>query len=168
MPVNMKRSIAKELSDMLCEKGLNRINVRLLADRCGISRQAFYYHFRDLDDVIEWSIDSAAKELCVAASASTSPEEALALYLDALTDRNSLLHRILESPRHLIFESQIIEATGHFLAACPFSREQLDTPLFLDFYAPALFSYARDLDSATHEEHLLTASHLCRLMAPGQ
>ena len=54
MPVNMKRMIAKELFSLIEENGLDKLNVQMLATQCGISRQAFYYHFKDIYDLVEW------------------------------------------------------------------------------------------------------------------
>ena len=59
MPVNMKSIIAKTFIDMAKQKGIDKITVKALIDECNISRQTFYYHFQDLMEVIEWSMEQA-------------------------------------------------------------------------------------------------------------
>ena len=54
MAVDMKQMIAETLTALLQRKSVDKITVKELVDACGISRQAFYYHFQDIMEVIEW------------------------------------------------------------------------------------------------------------------
>lgn len=60
----MKRNdlIKKELSHTLVEmvktQPLKNITVKLLVDNCGINRGTFYYHFKDLYDLINWTFET--------------------------------------------------------------------------------------------------------------
>ena len=38
----------------LLTKSLDKITINELAEDCGISRMAFYYHFKDIYDLVEW------------------------------------------------------------------------------------------------------------------
>ena len=49
-----KRAIGASLKNLLREKKLNKITVQDIADDCGINRQTFYYHFQDINDLVEW------------------------------------------------------------------------------------------------------------------
>lgn len=51
---NMKQIFTDTLIEMLSEKSLNEITVTDIANRCGVSRQAFYYYFNDIYDIVEW------------------------------------------------------------------------------------------------------------------
>ena len=49
---------------MLSKKPLDKITISDIADDCGINRMTFYYHFKDIYDLIEWScIEDAARAL---------------------------------------------------------------------------------------------------------
>ena len=48
MPKSTKNQIMNALAALLRTKRLDDITVTELVERCGISRQAFYYHFSDL------------------------------------------------------------------------------------------------------------------------
>ena len=56
MATSTKQDIVLTLAQCLRERRLDEITVKDLTERCGISRQAFYYHFSDLYDVVKWGI----------------------------------------------------------------------------------------------------------------
>lgn len=53
MSENIKEKIVYAFLEMTDKKGIDKITIKDLVEKCGISRQAFYYHFRDILDVIE-------------------------------------------------------------------------------------------------------------------
>ena len=63
MAKSTKREIVLELGGLLHEKRLDDITVTELVERCGISRQAFYYHFSDLYGVVDYAIQGILDEL---------------------------------------------------------------------------------------------------------
>ena len=52
-----KRTLSEELKKLLIKKPLRRITVNELITACGISRMTFYYHFRDIYDLAEWTLE---------------------------------------------------------------------------------------------------------------
>lgn len=46
MAVDMKQMISNTMAGLLEHKSVDKITVKELVEACGISRQAFYYHFR--------------------------------------------------------------------------------------------------------------------------
>ena len=59
-----KKAMEASLKKMLLRKPLDKITIRDITDDCGISRMAFYYHFRDIYDLVEWAcIEDAAQAL---------------------------------------------------------------------------------------------------------
>lgn len=51
---NAKEAFAGSLKKMLDRKTLDHITVKDIVEDCGVSRQAFYYHFSDIYDLVEW------------------------------------------------------------------------------------------------------------------
>lgn len=49
-----KKSLENSLKKLLLQKPLNKITIQDIADDCGISRMTFYYHFKDIYDLVEW------------------------------------------------------------------------------------------------------------------
>ena len=63
MAKSTKIEILETLGDLLQTKQLDDITVTELVERCGISRQAFYYHFSDLYGVVDYGIQMMLDEL---------------------------------------------------------------------------------------------------------
>ena len=54
--INQTKQILEEsLKKLMLQKPLDKITIRDLTEDCGISRMAFYYHFKDIYDLVEWS-----------------------------------------------------------------------------------------------------------------
>lgn len=49
-----KRALEISLKKLLLQKPLNKITISDIANDCGINRMTFYYHFKDIYDLIEW------------------------------------------------------------------------------------------------------------------
>lgn len=50
-----KRALEQSLKNQLLKKPLTKITVADIAEDCGINRMTFYYHFKDIYDLVEWS-----------------------------------------------------------------------------------------------------------------
>ena len=50
-----KRALEQSLKNLLLKKPLTKITVNDIAEDCGINRMTFYYHFKDIYDLVEWS-----------------------------------------------------------------------------------------------------------------
>lgn len=49
-----KRALEQSLKNLLLKKPLNKITVSDITEDCGINRMTFYYHFKDIYDLVEW------------------------------------------------------------------------------------------------------------------
>ena len=59
-----KRALEQSLKNLLLKKPLTKITINDIADDCGINRMTFYYHFKDIYDLVEWScMEDARKAL---------------------------------------------------------------------------------------------------------
>ena len=63
MPKSTKNQIMNALAELLQTKRLDDITVTELVEQCGLSRQAFYYHFSDLYGVVDYGIQQLLDEL---------------------------------------------------------------------------------------------------------
>ena len=62
-----KRALEASLKHLLLQKPLNKITINDIAEDCGINRMTFYYHFKDIYDLVEWACaeDAARVYRCV-------------------------------------------------------------------------------------------------------
>lgn len=59
-----KLALEASLKNLLLKKPVDKITITDLTNDCGITRMAFYYHFKDIYDLIEWSCyEDASKAL---------------------------------------------------------------------------------------------------------
>ena len=56
-----KRALSASLKHLLLQKPLSKITVTDITEDCGISRMTFYYHFKDIYDLVEWTCVEDAK-----------------------------------------------------------------------------------------------------------
>lgn len=59
-----KRALEQSLKNLLLKKPLTKITINDIAAECGINRMTFYYHFKDIYDLVEWAcLEDARKAL---------------------------------------------------------------------------------------------------------
>ena len=56
-----KQNLEASLKKVMLQKPLDKITISDITSDCGISRMAFYYHFKDIYDLVEWSCLEDAK-----------------------------------------------------------------------------------------------------------
>lgn len=49
-----KLALANSLKELMEKAAFNKISVSDIVDNCGLTRQAFYYHFKDKYDLMNW------------------------------------------------------------------------------------------------------------------
>lgn len=59
---NAKEVFAESLKKILMKTSLSHITVKDIVDDCGVSRQAFYYHFSDIYQLVEWIFKEETSE----------------------------------------------------------------------------------------------------------
>ena len=58
------RALEASLKHLLLQKSLDKITINDITDDCGINRMTFYYHFKDIYDLVEWScVEDASRAL---------------------------------------------------------------------------------------------------------
>ena len=55
-----KRALEASLKNLLLQKPLSKITISDITEDCGINRMTFYYHFKDIYDLVEWSCQEDA------------------------------------------------------------------------------------------------------------
>ena len=59
-----KRALEQSLKNLLLKKPLTKITINDIAEDCGINRMTFYYHFKDIYDLVEWAcLEDARKAI---------------------------------------------------------------------------------------------------------
>ena len=58
-----KRLMVQSLKKFMAKKPLAKISVREITEDCGVNRQTFYYHFKDIYDMVKWMYQEEAVTL---------------------------------------------------------------------------------------------------------
>ena len=56
MAQTTKRALEASLKKLLLQKPLNKITINDITEGCGVNRMTFYYHFKDIYDLIDWAL----------------------------------------------------------------------------------------------------------------
>ena len=123
MPVQVKPMIAEAFIRLSKQKNIDKITVKDLVEACGISRQTFYYHFQDILEVIEWSLDQAFSHLLEQSLAADDPEAVLRGFLETSEESAELLQKLLHSQKREQVERLLVRHRRH--AAGGYRRHRL-------------------------------------------
>ena len=63
MAADMKEVIANAARNLILEKKVKKLTVKDIVEECHITRQAFYYHFEDIPDLMRWQLKQGARKL---------------------------------------------------------------------------------------------------------
>ena len=62
MSQTTKRALEASLKKLLLEKPLNKITINDITEDCGVNRMTFYYHFKDIYDLVDWIMVEDAQQ----------------------------------------------------------------------------------------------------------
>lgn len=64
MSKKTKEALISAFLELIREEEFDKITVTDLVEKCGISRQTFYYHFEDIQKMLIWAFDMEIKNIC--------------------------------------------------------------------------------------------------------
>ena len=149
MSVSTSDSIISETINLVSRYPLNKVTVKKIVEACNITRNTFYYHFKDVYDVIDCAIDSKLKEISSQAPTDTIDEKLFSL-MSFLYDNRKVLKNIYVSTGHEEFLKMISSKNSVFFKAF-FDRLEdynkinpLDREIISKFYSEAVTSLIVD------------------------
>ena len=80
-----KKALAASLKKQMEKKSLSKITVSEIAADCNVNRKTFYYHFKDIYDLLQWMLEQEAIEVV------KDYEEAVAFVLDYVDANQHIL-----------------------------------------------------------------------------
>ena len=140
MPADTKQLIASKLFELLDSEKPENITVTQLVTECGISRQTFYYHFKDIVDVMEWGIGNILKRDLEKSLTAAAPRDALRIFVEQAVDSHAAIDHLLKSSRGYEFSQLLNRIMSAYLwelftRMFPNSRLSVaDTDAALSFY----------------------------------
>lgn len=106
-----KYALEASLKKLLLQKPLDKITINDLTTDCGISRMAFYYHFKDIYDLTEWvCMEDAAKAL-QGKKTYDSWQEGLSQIFQAVLDNKPFIMNVYHSVSREQIENYLFKLT---------------------------------------------------------
>lgn len=112
---NMKSIIADTYGEMVTKGNVDKITVKALIEKCHISRQTFYYHFQDIIDVLEWSIQRDTEQLVEESLKAEDLHSALHIFVTYFMDHIPQVQKLMESQKRFMIEQIAIDAVSAYL-----------------------------------------------------
>ncbi|MDD8047966.1 MAG: TetR/AcrR family transcriptional regulator [Thomasclavelia sp.] len=166
MPVDMKQLIAQATNDLLVNKHVHKLTVKDIVDECHITRQAFYYHFADIPELLSWTLKKESNELMAGLKDQQSGEEMIKYLLMVAINVIPYVHSGMETNyRHEIEElinNQIYSCCKYIAFNNPettrFNDEDID--FVIRYHEQAVIGYLKgwneeDSKNVDHIAHLI-------------
>ena len=94
MPNTTKYMLEISLKKLLLSKPIDKITINDLTSDCGISRMAFYYHFKDIYDLIEWVCVEDGKKALQDKKTYDTWQEGLTQIFEAVLENKTFIQNI--------------------------------------------------------------------------
>ncbi|UUX33590.1 TetR/AcrR family transcriptional regulator [Fundicoccus culcitae] len=110
-----KERIAAEFYSLTYKKNIDKITVKDVVDACDISRQSFYYHFRDLPDVMEWTANEMVNQTIEDSMNKASVLESLEAFFTHFYEYRHLIKSLFESSHRIEGEQILFKAINRLI-----------------------------------------------------
>ncbi len=162
--IDTKRQISSAYVQLLKKKAGDKITVKDLFLECGISRQTFYYHFRDIMDVVEYTLTAILADVVVQCKEIDVPRDAIHLVLETVLENRGLIRKLEGTSRSKDVEKIVADTLHSSMVQILDSHDsdyrtirQSDRTVLLDFMAYGLLGVVLTrLDDANLDIDVLT------------
>jgi AcrR family transcriptional regulator len=139
-----KKALAASLKQILQKKSLSQITINEITEGCGVNRMTFYYHFKDIYDLVEWICVEDAEKILSRKKGSEPWEQKYLSIFRMLQDESSLIlslsrsasrDRLTDFLNDLVFNLMIGEVEEQSMGLDISEHEKI---FVTDFYKYAL------------------------------
>ena len=108
-----QREIVRTFWQMLDERPYDEVTVLALCERCGLSRNTFYYHFADIPTLVEQTVNGWFDALCEAQGPFASLTDCLAPLAAECQQHKKALRRLYHMSHRDVFEQGVARVVRH-------------------------------------------------------
>ena len=116
MPNATKAALEESLKRLLLKKPLDKITITDITTDCGISRMAFYYHFKDIYDLVEWSCVEDGTRALQGKKTSESWTEGLTHVFEAVLENKPFIMNVYRNVDRERMENYLFKLTYDLIA----------------------------------------------------
>lgn len=92
-----KISLGESLKKLMQTKRLEKITIQDLTADCGVSRMAFYYHFKDIYDLVEWVCVEDGKRAIQDKKTGDTWQEGISRIFEAVLENKEFITNVCRS-----------------------------------------------------------------------
>lgn len=135
-----KYALEASLKKLLAQKPLDKVTINDLTSDCGISRMAFYYHFKDIYDLVEWICIENATQALQGKKTYDSWQEGLRQIFEAVLENKIFVLNVYHSVSREQIENYLYKLTYGLIIdvveekAAGASISETDKKFIADFY----------------------------------
>ncbi len=97
MSLQTKQALAGALKQAMERKPLSKITVSELIAACNVNRKTFYYHFRDIYDLLHWMLEREAVEVVKNFDLVVDTEEAIRFVMNYADENKHIINGVFDS-----------------------------------------------------------------------
>lgn len=131
---NRKRQLADLLKMLMVKKNLKKITVQEIADGYGANRYTFYYHFKDIYDLLMWMFQEEALSLIKTSENCLTWQEGFRLFLRWITENNSVCKCALNDIGQEALREMFYQETKHLMTLFLADAKAIQST-YNDFYS---------------------------------
>lgn len=169
-----KNALKASLEKLLAKKPLDKITINDLTSDCGISRMTFYYHFKDIYDLVEWVCLEKSRKALQGKKTYESWQEGLLQIFETVYENKPLVQNAYRSVSRERIENYLFTLT-HGLIMEVVEEQAKDLPIseehkafIADFYKYSFVGIMLDwisqgmkADYQSIAENICTTLHGC-------
>lgn len=106
-----KLALEASLKKLLLHKKIDKITINDLTSDCGISRMAFYYHFKDIYDLVEWICIEDGRRILQGKKNYDTWQEGMAQVFEEVMENKAFILNVYSSVSREKMESYLYELT---------------------------------------------------------
>lgn len=166
-----KRALEASLKNLLLQKPLNKITIADITEDCGINRMTFYYHFKDIYDLVEWSCVEDARKALAGKKTYDTWKQGLLQIFQAVKENKPFILNVYRSVSREHVERYLYQLTYRLLRdvveekakGLPVREE--DKQFIADLYKYAFVGLMLDwIKNDMREDPVLIVERLARVM----
>lgn len=167
-----KRALSMALGDLLEERPMDKITIKNITDRCGLTRNTFYYHFEDIYDLLRWEFERQSASIAEEIEENCSAE-AFLHGLGYLYSHKKAIYHIYNSISRSSLDKYIRDIASKYAAeiVAKLLGSHDDDPrvraIVADFYTSAFIGAVEQWLASSMEQAPETLAILCEEMLTG-
>lgn len=150
MAQTTKRALQASLKELLQKKPLDKITIADITENCGVNRMTFYYHFKDIYDLVDWSCEEEAMRVLAGNKTYDTWQQGFLRIFEAVAANKSFITNVYHSVSRERVENYLYQVTYSLLIgvveekAAGMTVRQEDKVFIADFYKYAFVGVMLD------------------------